>query len=129
VGYNDSVLVFMSINEMRGRWLNMSYYDSGVDILLSTSQLVELYASLQRVLYNIFCVSGQHRAMFIHFTSKFVELFSRLARITIVANAAQSKKTLTLKNGEERASSSVLESPPPTNRAQSFVPGVLQMLL
>ena len=66
MGYNDSVLVFMSINEMRGRWLNMSYYDSGVDILLSTSQLVELYASLQRVLYNIFCVSGQHRAMFIH---------------------------------------------------------------
>ena len=62
MGYNDSVLVFMSINEMRGRWLNMSYYDSGVDILLSTSQLVELYASLQRVLYNIFCVSGQHRA-------------------------------------------------------------------
>ena len=128
MGYNDSVLVFMSINEMRGRWLNMSYYDSGVDILLSTSQLVELYASLQRVLYNIFCVSGQHRAMFIHFTSKFVELFSRLARITIVANASQSKKTLTLKNGEERASSSVLESPPLNNRAQSFVPCVLQML-
>ena len=108
----------------------MSYYYSGVDILLSTSQQVELYASLQRVLYNIFCVSGQHRAMFIiHFTSKFVEILSRLARITIVANAAQSKKTLTLKNGEERASSSVLESPPPNNRAQSFVPCVLQMLL
>lgn len=82
---------------MRGRWFNISYYYlySGVDILLSTSQQVELYASLQRVLYNIFCVSGQHRAMFIHFTSKFVEILSRLARITIVANAAQSKKTLT----------------------------------
>ena len=72
---------------------------------------MELYASLQRVLYNIFCVSGQHRAMFIHFTSKFVEILSRLTRITIVANAAQSKKTLALKNGKERASSSVLESP------------------
>ena len=106
----------------------MSDYYSCVDILLSTSQQVELYASLQRVLYNIFCVSGEHRAMFIHFTSKFVEILSRLARITIVANAAQSKKTLTLKNGEERASS-VLESPPPNNRAQSFVPCVLQMLL
>ena len=90
---------------------------------------MELYASLQRVLYNIFCVSGQHRAMFIHFTSKFVEILSRLTRITIVANAAQSKKTLALKNGKERASSSVLESPPPNNPAQSFVPCVLQMLL